>query len=71
VKYALTLGGDVAVAIAESRTRLPAPRATSIADTSGAGDAFNGAYLAAPLGRAVRGGGGQIRLAGRSRVSLT
>jgi 2-dehydro-3-deoxygluconokinase len=31
-------------------TRLPAPRAASIVDTSGAGDAFNGAYLATRLG---------------------
>jgi 2-dehydro-3-deoxygluconokinase len=46
-EIALTLGaGGCLVAENGVRTRLPAPRATSIADTSGAGDAFNGAYLA-------------------------
>jgi 2-dehydro-3-deoxygluconokinase len=52
-EMALTLGADgCLVSDGEVRTRLPAPRAVSIADTSGAGDAFNGAYLAARLGRA-------------------
>jgi 2-dehydro-3-deoxygluconokinase len=46
-EIALTLGaGGCLVAENGVRTRLPAPRAASIADTSGAGDAFNGAYLA-------------------------
>jgi 2-dehydro-3-deoxygluconokinase len=50
-EIALTLGaGGCLVSDGGVRTRLPAPRAASIADTSGAGDAFNGAYLAARLG---------------------
>jgi 2-dehydro-3-deoxygluconokinase len=50
-EIALTLGvGGCLVSDGGVRTRLPAPRATSIADTSGAGDAFNGAYLATRLG---------------------
>jgi 2-dehydro-3-deoxygluconokinase len=50
-EIALTLGaGGCLVSDGEVRTRLPAPRAASIADTSGAGDAFNGAYLATRLG---------------------
>jgi 2-dehydro-3-deoxygluconokinase len=50
-EIALTLGaGGCWVSDGGVRTRLPAPRAASIADTSGAGDAFNGAYLAARLG---------------------
>jgi 2-dehydro-3-deoxygluconokinase len=50
-EIALTLGaGGCLVSDSGVRTRLPAPRAASIADTSGAGDAFNGAYLATRLG---------------------
>jgi 2-dehydro-3-deoxygluconokinase len=50
-EIALTLGaGGCLVSDNGVRTRLPAPRAESIADTSGAGDAFNGAYLATRLG---------------------
>ena len=50
-EIALTLGADgCLVSDGGVHTRLPAPRAASIADTSGAGDAFNGAYLAARLG---------------------
>jgi 2-dehydro-3-deoxygluconokinase len=50
-EIALTLGaGGCLVCDGGVRTRLPAPRAASITDTSGAGDAFNGAYLAARLG---------------------
>jgi 2-dehydro-3-deoxygluconokinase len=50
-EIALTLGArGCLVADGGVRTRLPAPRAASIADTSGAGDAFNGAYLATRLG---------------------
>jgi 2-dehydro-3-deoxygluconokinase len=50
-EIALTLGaGGCLVSDGGVRTRLPAPRAASIADTSGAGDAFNGVYLAARLG---------------------
>jgi 2-dehydro-3-deoxygluconokinase len=49
-EIALTLGaGGCLVSDRGVRTRLPAPQATSIADTSGAGDAFNGAYLATRL----------------------
>jgi 2-dehydro-3-deoxygluconokinase len=50
-EIALTLGArGCLVSDGGVRTRLPAPRPASIADTSGAGDAFNGAYLAARLG---------------------
>jgi 2-dehydro-3-deoxygluconokinase len=50
-EIALTLGArGCLVADGGVRTRLPAPQAASIADTSGAGDAFNGAYLATRLG---------------------
>jgi 2-dehydro-3-deoxygluconokinase len=50
-ELALTLGASgCLVADGGVRTRLAAPRAASIADTSGAGDAFNGAYLATRLG---------------------
>jgi 2-dehydro-3-deoxygluconokinase len=49
-EIALTLGAaGCLVADGGVRTRLPAPRAASITDTSGAGDAFNGAYLATRL----------------------
>lgn len=49
-EVALTLGPDgCAIADGESRTRLPAPKVTGVIDTSGAGDAFNGAYLAGRL----------------------
>jgi 2-dehydro-3-deoxygluconokinase len=49
-EIALTLGaGGCLVSDGGVRTRLPAPRAASIADTSGAGDSFNGAYLATRL----------------------
>jgi 2-dehydro-3-deoxygluconokinase len=49
-EIALTLGADgCLIADGGVRTRLPAPPVTSIMDTSGAGDAFNGAYLAARL----------------------
>jgi 2-dehydro-3-deoxygluconokinase len=44
---AVTLGADgCAIADGELRTRLPAPRVDRVVDTSGAGDAFNGVYLA-------------------------
>ena len=50
-EIALTLGaGGCLVSANGVRTQLPAPRPESIADTSGAGDAFNGAYLATRLG---------------------
>jgi 2-dehydro-3-deoxygluconokinase len=50
-EIALTLGArGCLVSDNGIRTRLPAPRAESIADTAGAGDAFNGAYLATRLG---------------------
>jgi len=49
-EIALTLGADgCLVTDGAVHTRLPAPRVDSITDTSGAGDAFNGAYLAGRL----------------------
>ena len=49
-EIALTLGADgCLVADGAVRTRLAAPGVAVIADTSGAGDAFNGAYLASRL----------------------
>jgi 2-dehydro-3-deoxygluconokinase len=46
-EVALTLGADgCAVAAGELRLRLPGPQIISAVDTSGAGDAFNGVYLA-------------------------
>ena len=49
-EIALTLGADgCLVADGAVRTRLPAPGVAVITDTSGAGDAFNGAYLASRL----------------------
>ncbi|MEA3108033.1 MAG: 2-dehydro-3-deoxygluconokinase [Gammaproteobacteria bacterium] len=49
-EIALTLGaGGCLVSDGGVCTRMPAPQAASIVDTSGAGDAFNGAYLAARL----------------------
>jgi 2-dehydro-3-deoxygluconokinase len=49
-EVALTLGPDgCAIAEGESRTQLPGPKVARVIDTSGAGDAFNGAYLAGRL----------------------
>jgi 2-dehydro-3-deoxygluconokinase len=49
-EIALTLGADgCLVADGAVLTRLPAPGVDVIIDTSGAGDAFNGAYLASRL----------------------
>jgi len=49
-EIALTLGADgCLVADGAVHTRLPAPGVAAITDTSGAGDAFNGAYLASRL----------------------
>jgi 2-dehydro-3-deoxygluconokinase len=49
-EIALTLGaGGCLIADGDVRARLPGPHVASITDTSGAGDAFNGAYLAARL----------------------
>ena len=49
-EIALTLGADgCLIADGGVRARLPAPHVASITDTSGAGDAFNGAYLATRL----------------------
>jgi 2-dehydro-3-deoxygluconokinase len=46
-EVALTLGANgCAIAAAELRVQLPAPRVGGAVDTSGAGDAFNGVYLA-------------------------
>ena len=46
-EVALTLGADGCfVADGEQRTELPAPSVENVIDTSGAGDAFNGVYLA-------------------------
>jgi 2-dehydro-3-deoxygluconokinase len=55
-EIALTLGADgCAIALGETRTQLPGPRVDSVVDTSGAGDAFNGVYLANRLqGRSPR-----------------
>jgi len=52
-ELALTLGSAGCLIVAgEVRRRLPAPAADMVMDTSGAGDAFNGAYLAGRLGGA-------------------
>jgi len=49
-ELALTLGSSGCLVVDGGvRTRLPAPAAAIVADTSGAGDAFNGAYLARRL----------------------
>jgi 2-dehydro-3-deoxygluconokinase len=49
-EVALTLGADGCfVADGEQRTELPAPGVQNTIDTSGAGDAFNGVYLAQRL----------------------
>jgi len=64
-EIALTLGaGGCLIADGDVRTRLPAPRVASIMDTSGAGDAFNGAYLATRLR------GGSAAEAARSGLAL-
>jgi 2-dehydro-3-deoxygluconokinase len=53
-EIALTLGADGCMtADGAVRTRLPAPAVDIVTDTSGAGDAFNGAYLASRLGGAA------------------
>jgi len=49
-ELALTLGSSGCLVVdGEVHTRLPAPAVAMVADTSGAGDAFNGAYLATRL----------------------
>jgi 2-dehydro-3-deoxygluconokinase len=49
-EVALTLGANgCAIADGPVRTQLPAPTVDILIDTSGAGDAFNGAYLAGRL----------------------
>jgi 2-dehydro-3-deoxygluconokinase len=49
-ELAITLGSSGCLVVdGEVRTRLPAPTVDIVADTSGAGDAFNGAYLATRL----------------------
>jgi 2-dehydro-3-deoxygluconokinase len=49
-EVALTLGAEgCAIAHAGLRTQLPGPRVQHVIDTSGAGDAFNGVYLASRL----------------------
>jgi 2-dehydro-3-deoxygluconokinase len=46
-EVALTMGAaGCAIAVGEARKRLPSPSVERVIDTSGAGDAFNGAYLA-------------------------
>ncbi len=51
-EVALTLGADgCAIAAGGLRVQLPGPRNGSVIDTSGAGDAFNGVYLANRLKR--------------------
>ena len=47
---AVTVGADgCVIAHGDVRTQLPGPRVERVVDTSGAGDAFNGAYLASRL----------------------
>jgi 2-dehydro-3-deoxygluconokinase len=49
-EIALTLGaGGCVIVDGERRTRLPGLRAERVVDTSGAGDSFNGVYLASRL----------------------
>jgi len=49
-ELALTLGSSGCLVVdGEVRARLPAPAVDTVADSSGAGDAFNGAYLATRL----------------------
>jgi 2-dehydro-3-deoxygluconokinase len=49
-ELAITLGSSGCLVVDdEVRTRLPAPTVDIVADTAGAGDAFNGAYLATRL----------------------
>jgi 2-dehydro-3-deoxygluconokinase len=64
-EIALTLGADgCLIADSDGRARLPAPGVEVIADTSGAGDAFNGAYLASRLR------GGSVEEAAQSGLLL-
>ena len=67
-EIALTLGGQgCIVATGDGEIALPAP-AVKIKDTSGAGDAFTGAYLAGRLGGATPVGAARAALKIASRV---
>ena len=67
-EIALTLGGEgCIVATEEGEVALPAP-AVKIKDTSGAGDAFTGAYLAGRLGGAAAAEAAHAALMVASRV---
>jgi 2-dehydro-3-deoxygluconokinase len=68
-ELALTLGSSGCLVVdGEVRTRLPAPAVDMVADTSGAGDAFNGAYLATRLRGGSAQGAAQAGLMVGSRV---
>lgn len=67
-EIALTLGADGCLVVTpEGRAALPAPEVCGV-DTSGAGDSFNGAYLAARLSGAPPGKAAEAALAVASRV---
>jgi len=67
-EVAMTLGADGALVVTrEGRARLPAPP-TTVVDTSGAGDAFNGAYLAARMAGAEPEAAAEAGLAVAARV---
>jgi 2-dehydro-3-deoxygluconokinase len=68
-EIALTAGAEGALVVtAQGRTALPAPRPAAVIDTSGAGDAFNGAYLAARLAGAEPAAAAEAGLALAARV---
>lgn len=68
-EVALTLGADgCAIADGELRSQLPGPRVERAIDTSGAGDAFNGAYLASRLQGCSPANAAQAALLVASRV---
>jgi 2-dehydro-3-deoxygluconokinase len=68
-EVALTLGADgCSVADGERRAQLPGLEASRVIDTSGAGDAFNGVYLAGRLQGDAPGAAAERALAVASRV---
>jgi len=68
-EIALTAGPEGAlVTTAQGRTTLPAPTLAAVVDTSGAGDSFNGAYLAARLAGADPAEAAEAGLALAARV---